>query len=157
MGSVIVSAIHLSLNLYIADTASFFKGGFSARAENWGWSIYELIWISGFALLFLAFLLPETYEANILLKRARHLRKFTGNPNLRSQSEIDEARMNHREFIYESLVRPFLLAAKPAVLFLNLYLGLVSECRPVFFLLSLTKLVLFSNFIYGLKHPFRLQ
>ena len=86
------------------------------------------MWTSGFALVFLAFLLPETYEANILLKRARRLRKLTGNPNLRSQSEIDEAKMNHREFIYESLVRPFVLAAEPAVLFLNIYLGLVCQC-----------------------------
>lgn len=86
------------------------------------------MWISGFALVFLAFLLPETYEPNILLKRARRLRKLTGNPNLRSQSEIDEAKVNHREFIYESLVRPFVLAAEPAVLFLNIYLGLVCEC-----------------------------
>ena len=40
--------------------------------------------------------------------------------------------MNHKEFIYESLVRPFVLAAEPAVLFLNLYLGLVCEYSAVF-------------------------
>ena len=40
--------------------------------------------------------------------------------------------MNHKEFIYESLVHPFLLAAEPTVLFLYLYLGLVCEYRAVF-------------------------
>ena len=44
--------------------------------------------------------------------------------------------MNHKKFIYESLVRPFVLVAEPAVLFLNLYLGLVCEYRAVFSSLS---------------------
>jgi DHA1 family multidrug resistance protein-like MFS transporter len=83
------------------------------------------MWISGFTLVFLSLLLPETYEATILLKRARRLRKLTGNPELRSQSEIDEASLTHGEVVYESLVRPFVLAAEPAVFFANLYLGLV--------------------------------
>lgn len=36
-------------------------------------------------------LLPETSAGYILLARARRLRKITGNPNIRSQSEIDLA------------------------------------------------------------------
>ncbi|KAG7085628.1 hypothetical protein E1B28_003175 [Marasmius oreades] len=100
-------------------------GGFAAQAKDWRWPIYELMWISAFALVFLSFLLPETLEANILLKRARRLRKLTGNPHLRSRSEIEQAAMSKREIAYESLVRPFLLAKEPAVLFLNLYIGLV--------------------------------
>jgi len=100
-------------------------GGFAAQANGWRWPIYELIWISGFALIWLIILLPETLEANILLKRAQRLRKLTGNPNLRSQSEIDQASLSRTEVAYESLVRPFVLAAEPAVLFANIYLGLV--------------------------------
>ncbi|KAL0575918.1 hypothetical protein V5O48_006064 [Marasmius crinis-equi] len=102
-------------------------GGFAAQAKNWRWPIYELMWISAFSLTFLSLFLPETMEANILLKRARRLRKLTGNPNLRSRSEIDQANMSKREIAYESLVRPFILAVEPAVLFLNLYIGLVCE------------------------------
>ncbi|EEB91287.1 hypothetical protein MPER_10380, partial [Moniliophthora perniciosa FA553] len=100
-------------------------GGFAAQAKNWRWPIYELMWISAFAILFLSFLFPETYEATILLKRARRLRKLTGNPQLRSQSEIDQALMSKREIAYEALVRPFVLSLEPTVLFLNIYLGLV--------------------------------
>ncbi|KAF7978666.1 hypothetical protein HWV62_45194 [Athelia sp. TMB] len=100
-------------------------GGFAAQANGWKWPIYELMWISGFAFLFLAVLLPETLEANILLKRARRLRKLTGNPNLRSQSEIDQAKISTKTFVYESLVQPFLLAAEPALLFANVFIGLV--------------------------------
>ncbi|KAF7978652.1 hypothetical protein HWV62_45166 [Athelia sp. TMB] len=100
-------------------------GGFAAQANGWKWPIYELMWISGFAFLFLALLLPETLEANILLKRARRLRKLTGNPHLRSQSEIDEAKLSTKAFVYESLVQPFALAAEPALLFANVFIGLV--------------------------------
>jgi DHA1 family multidrug resistance protein-like MFS transporter len=100
-------------------------GGFAAQANGWQWPIYELMWICAFSLLFLSFLLPETLEATILLKRARRLRKLTGNQDLRSQSEIDQAAISKKEFIYESLVRPFILAAEPALLFANVFLGLV--------------------------------
>uniref|UniRef100_A0A0W0FIR5 Major facilitator superfamily (MFS) profile domain-containing protein n=1 Tax=Moniliophthora roreri TaxID=221103 RepID=A0A0W0FIR5_MONRR len=54
-------------------------GGFAAQAKDWRWPIYELMWISALAILFLSFLLPETYEATILRKRAQRLRKLTGN------------------------------------------------------------------------------
>lgn len=85
------------------------------------------MWICAFSLVFLSLLLPETLEATILLKRARRLRKLTGNQDLRSQSEIDEAAISKKEFIYESLVRPFILATEPALLFANVFLGLVCE------------------------------
>jgi len=100
-------------------------GGFPAQANGWRWPIYELIWISGFALIFLALFLPETYEPTILLRRAERLRKLTGNPHLRSQSEIDAASTKASDRLYEALVRPFVLAAEPALFFANLYLGFV--------------------------------
>lgn len=85
------------------------------------------MWISSFSLVFLALLLPETLESNILLKRARRLRKLTGNPDLRSQSEVDGAGVSTRDFVIVNLVRPFHFASEPAVLFCNVYLGLVCE------------------------------
>jgi MFS transporter, DHA1 family, multidrug resistance protein len=75
--------------------------------------------------VFLALLLPETYEPTILLKRAARLRKLTGNPHLRSQSEIDAASMKASDRFYEALIRPFVIAAEPALLFANVYLGFV--------------------------------
>lgn len=115
------------------------QGGFAAQAKGWRWPIYELIWISGFSLAFLSLLLPETLEANILLKRAQRLRKLTGNPELRSQSEIDQASLSRNEVLYNSLVRPFILASEPAVFFLNLYLGLV--CTSSLLFMALVKVM----------------
>ncbi|KIM78350.1 hypothetical protein PILCRDRAFT_11327 [Piloderma croceum F 1598] len=100
-------------------------GGFPAQANGWRWPIYELIWISGFALVFLALFFPETYKSTILLRHVEHLRKLTGNPNLRSQNEIDAASTTASDWLYETLVRPFIPAAEPALLFSNIYLGFV--------------------------------
>jgi DHA1 family multidrug resistance protein-like MFS transporter len=133
VGPVIVSNYHLQTQLGIfLNSLSFIQGGFAAQAKDWRWPIYELMWISGFALAFLSLLLPETLESNILLKRARRLRKLTGNQNLRSKSEIDGAAMSTKQFVTENLLRPFLLASEPAVLFCNLYLGLVCEFSYMF-------------------------
>ena len=98
-------------------------GGFAAAAENWRWPIWELAWISGFTAIFLSFFLPETLPDTILLKRARRLRKLTGNENLRSLSEIKQSEMTAGAVAKEYLVRPFQLMMEPAVLFINLYVG----------------------------------
>lgn len=101
--------------------------GFPAQKNGWRWPIYELIWISGFALIYLALLLPETYPSTILLRRAARLRKLTGNPHLRSQSEIDAAATKPSDRLYEALVRPFTLAIEPVLFFANLYVGFICE------------------------------
>jgi len=98
-------------------------GGFAAAAENWRWPIWELAWVSGFTSILLLFLFPETLPDTILLKRARRLRKLTGNENLRSLSEIKQSEMTAGAVAKEYLVRPFQLMMEPAVLFVNLYLG----------------------------------
>lgn len=98
-------------------------GGFAAAAKGWRWPIWELAWISGFSSIFLAFFLPETLPDTILLKRARRLRRLTGNERLRSMSEIKQAQMEPAEVAKEYLVRPFQLMIEPAVMFINLYVG----------------------------------
>ncbi|KAJ7136130.1 major facilitator superfamily domain-containing protein [Mycena epipterygia] len=100
-------------------------GGFAAQAESWRWPMMELLWITSFAVVFLSLFLPETYEPTILLRRAQRLRKLTGNPELRTAAERSEESKSAREVIYESLVRPFVLAKEPALAFANIYLGFV--------------------------------
>ncbi|KAJ7484680.1 major facilitator superfamily domain-containing protein [Mycena latifolia] len=100
-------------------------GGFAAQAESWRWPMMELLWITSFAVVFLSLFLPETYEPTILLRRAQRLRKLTGNPELRTATERNEESQGMREVIYESLVRPFVLAKEPALAFANIYLGFV--------------------------------
>ncbi|PBL01691.1 MFS general substrate transporter [Armillaria gallica] len=100
-------------------------GGFAAQANGWRWPQYELLWIAGFALIFLLLLLPETYEPTILLKRAQRLRKLTGNQELRSQGEKDKEGESLGQVMQEALIRPFILAKEPVLMFANVYLGFV--------------------------------
>jgi DHA1 family multidrug resistance protein-like MFS transporter len=106
-------------------------GGFAAQAKDWRWPMMELLWITSFAVVFLSLLLPETYGPTILLRRAERLRKLTGNPELRTAAEREEESKSARSVMYESLVRPFVLAKEPALAFANVYLGFV--CELLFF------------------------
>ncbi|KAI0299341.1 MFS transporter [Multifurca ochricompacta] len=101
-------------------------GGFAAHAEGWRWTIWELLWLSGFALILLFFFFPETSSSNILYRRARRLRKATGDQRLKSQSEIDAESLSGRDIAIDVLVRPFTLNfQEPIVLLLNVYIGLI--------------------------------
>ncbi|KAJ7484655.1 major facilitator superfamily domain-containing protein [Mycena latifolia] len=126
-------------------------GGFAAQAESWRWPMMELLWITSFAVVFLSLFLPETYEPTILLRRAQRLRKLTGNPELRTATERNEDSLGVREVVYESLVRPFVLAKEPALAFANIYLGFV--CTSLLYLVSARPNTLFQtrSFISGLR------
>ncbi|KAM0788496.1 hypothetical protein ACM66B_001628 [Microbotryomycetes sp. NB124-2] len=101
-------------------------GGFAAQANGWRWPNLELLWISGFAFGILFVLLPETYEPTILVRRARRLRKLTGNQLIKAQAELDAAEGEGFFSIVGGRVkRAFQLALEPAVLFSNVYIGLV--------------------------------
>ena len=100
--------------------------GFSVPKTNWHWSLWELLWIAGPAFLLLFAFLPETSASNILLRRAERLRKLCGNPQVRSQSEIDQAEMSTRDTAIFYLWKPWQITAlDPAVLFTSVYTSLV--------------------------------
>ncbi|KAK9357060.1 major facilitator superfamily domain-containing protein [Lipomyces doorenjongii] len=103
-----------------------FLGGIFAQIKGWRWTFWCLSWIAGLAFVVLAFFLPETSEATILQRRARRLRKLTGNENYRTKAEREYANLTLREFAYESFVRPFIITFKePGVFFLNSYTALI--------------------------------
>lgn len=66
-------------------------GGFAFSAEGWTWTIWELLWISGLALFVLFFFLPETFAPNIISRRARRVRRITGDQKYASRAEIEIA------------------------------------------------------------------
>jgi MFS transporter, DHA1 family, multidrug resistance protein len=71
-------------------------GGFAVQAKGWTWSIWELMWVSGFTLVLLFFCLPETSGANILLRRASRIRRVTRNSTLKSASEIEASKASKK-------------------------------------------------------------
>ncbi|KAF3035916.1 hypothetical protein E8E12_003686 [Didymella heteroderae] len=100
--------------------------GFSVAAENWRWSLWEMLWMNGPIFLSLFFFLPETSSANILLRRAKRLRKLTGNQNLKAQSEIDQANLSASAIATEALWRPFqLMLLDPSIAFTAIYTAII--------------------------------
>ncbi|KAI9685985.1 MAG: hypothetical protein M1822_003968 [Bathelium mastoideum] len=109
-------------------------GGFAAEAKGWTWTIWELMWLSGFALVFLFFFLPETSSANILYRRTRRLRIYTGDDKLRCAPELDAEHMTGKEVVMMCLVRPFTLNfIEPMVFLLNLYIALIYGLLYIWF------------------------
>ncbi|KAI0044858.1 putative caffeine resistance protein 5 [Auriscalpium vulgare] len=101
-------------------------GGFAVHAHGWRWTIWELLWLSGFTLVVLVLFYPETSASNILYRRARRLRARTHNSLVKAQSEIDAAHMTIGAVATVALVRPFTLNfTEPIVLLMNLYISLI--------------------------------
>lgn len=100
--------------------------GFSVQAENWRWSLWEMLWMNAPVFLVLFFFLPETSSANILLRRAQRLRALTGDSRLKAQSEIDQASLTPRDIAIEALWRPFqLVLLDPSIAFTAVYTALI--------------------------------
>ncbi|KAF1362038.1 MFS general substrate transporter [Lizonia empirigonia] len=100
--------------------------GFSVAAENWRWSLWEMLWMNGPIFLSFFFFLPETSSANILLRRAQRLRTLTGNASLKAQSEIDQASLTPRAIATEALWRPFqLMLLDPSIAFTAIYTAII--------------------------------
>jgi DHA1 family multidrug resistance protein-like MFS transporter len=98
-------------------------GGFAAMAKGWRWPMWEIVWLAS-PLLILMACIPETSAANILLRRARRLRKVTGDSRLQSQSEIDQRNLSAKHILFSALVRPMEIMLKdPSIFFVNLYTG----------------------------------
>lgn len=105
-------------------------GGFAIEAEDWRWAFWILLWLDGFCLAVLIFFLPETSSQNILLRRAQRLRARTGNANLRSEGEIQAAKLTKKDHIRNTLWMPlYLSVSEPIVFALNLYIGLIYACE----------------------------
>jgi DHA1 family multidrug resistance protein-like MFS transporter len=109
-------------------------GGFAAENKGWTWTIWELMWLSGFTLVVLFFLLPETSSANILYRRTMRLRRLTGNDKLICEPQLMGEQMTGREIVMMILVRPFQLSfTEPMVFLLNLYIALVYGLLYIWF------------------------
>lgn len=99
---------------------------FSVTAMNWRWSLWEMLWLNGPVFLALFFFLPETSSSTILLRRAQRLRALTGNPNLKAQSEIDQANLTASAIASEALWRPFqLMLLDPSIAFTAAYTAII--------------------------------
>ncbi|PWN33775.1 MFS general substrate transporter [Meira miltonrushii] len=113
-------------------------GGFVQEfSSRWQWMLYALIIWSFIQLLALFFFTPETLASVILAKRAKKLRKETGNQQLYTQHERKLASMTPLNALLQNVKRVFvLLALEPLLVLLCIWtailLGII-YCFFVFF------------------------
>ncbi|KIW63707.1 hypothetical protein PV04_08690 [Phialophora macrospora] len=109
-------------------------GGFAAESKGWTWTIWELMWLSGFTLVLLAFLMPETSSANILYRRTMRLRRLTGNDKLICEPQLMGESMTGKDVVMMTLIRPFTLCfTEPMVFLLNMYIALIYGLLYIWF------------------------
>lgn len=103
-------------------------GGVFTQLLGWRWTFWFLCMISGVSLFSLFFFLPETNPNTILHRRAKRLRKLTGNTMNKSPHELDKL-LNHttlKELIVETFWRPVFIAFfEPIVFLLNVYCSFI--------------------------------
>ncbi|KIW94519.1 uncharacterized protein Z519_04495 [Cladophialophora bantiana CBS 173.52] len=108
-------------------------GGFTAAAKGWRWTIWVVTWLCAGAAVMLFFCLPETSAANILYRRAKRLRKATGDDRWRSQSEVDAAQhtmADHLTMLGRACTLTF---SEPIVFLWDLYTALLYGVLFVWF------------------------
>jgi DHA1 family multidrug resistance protein-like MFS transporter len=137
MYSLIYLPFSLSFWVYSAFGGPAFGpviGGFADQAKGWRWPLWEITWLSSPTVILLLTLVPETSASNILLRRAKRLRKLTGDNRLNSQSEIDQKQMTAGVILTNALIKPLEIMIKdPAVLFVQVYMGFVYGVFYTFF------------------------
>lgn len=75
--------------------------------------------------------MPETSAPNLLLRRARRLRKLTGDNRYKSQSEIDQASFSVKHTVIDALWKPLqIMFLDPSIAFADVYIAL---CYGIFY------------------------
>lgn len=124
------------------------SGFINQQQPDWRWTYYVVIMWAFVCMVLLLLLLPETYDPQLLRRKARHMRKRTGDERFLAPME-----KVHRSFaaaLKHSLRTPFLLlSTEPMVLCLDLWSALILG------ILYLS----FSGvpFIFRVQHGFSLQ
>ncbi|ODV77957.1 MFS general substrate transporter [Suhomyces tanzawaensis NRRL Y-17324] len=109
---------------------------------GWRWTFWFMAILSGCTFLVLSWFLPETFADTLLLRRAKRLRKVTGNLNYTTEPEQKNKNRNFNELAIETLWRPIEISiVEPVVFLINMYIAMVYsiiylwfEAFPIVFL-----------------------
>ena len=82
-------------------------GGFimGSPSLDWRWNMWVVVIVGLSASVLCVFVFPETYPPAILRKKARALRRKTGNPNIKTASDKEGFSLQEIARVY--LIRPF--------------------------------------------------
>lgn len=108
-------------------------GGFLSDNLGWRWLYWIQLILSAIAWILITFTVPETYTPTLLARRAKRLRKETGDDKFVTELDFDERPFGQRLKIF--LIRPFqLLFLEPIVLFISIYMSVLYGLLYMFFI-----------------------
>jgi multidrug resistance protein len=108
-------------------------GGFLSDAKGWRWLYWIQLIVSGASWILITLTLPETYAPAILLKRAKKLRKDTGDSKYVTEHEVNPRPL--KDTLYLILFRPMqLLVLEPIVFLVSVYMSVLYGLLYMFFI-----------------------
>lgn len=117
---------------FIGPAVGPLVGGFLSDAAGWRWLYWIQLIVSAVAWALITFTVPETYTPTLLAKRAKKLRKETGDDKYVTEEDIDKRPMAQRLRVF--LLRPFqLLFRELIVFFISLYMSVLYGLLYMFF------------------------
>ena len=109
-------------------------GAAMADAKSFRFIFWFLMWICSATFITLTFFVPETLPRSILHRRAKRLRKETGDSKYYTRAEKEDSAIEIKPFLKELFYRPFvLIASAPSVLSFDIYIALAYGCCYLFF------------------------
>ncbi|KIV98071.1 hypothetical protein PV10_01761 [Exophiala mesophila] len=118
---------------FIGPAIGPLAGGYLGQAAGWRWLYWIQLILAGVCGLLLTFTVPETYAPVILDKRAKAMRKETGQSIYVTEKDLDTRPLADRLRII--LLRPLqLLFLEPIVLFVSLYMSVLYGLLYMFFI-----------------------
>jgi len=112
--------------------------GFAVQEKGSSWVVWPLLFGAAVTWVLVFFLMPETSADALLSRRARRLRRKTGDSHFRSRGEERDDKVSLRQLAYSTLYRPLRMTfTEPVLFFSNLYIAYVygiTYCLYVFFI-----------------------
>ncbi|KAK3393397.1 major facilitator superfamily domain-containing protein [Podospora didyma] len=108
-------------------------GGYIADTCNWRWLYWIQLIFTFVVWILITFTVPETYAPTILARRARKLRKETGDMDNVTEQDLDLRPLGERLSIF--LIRPFQLLFQELIVFLiSIYMSVLYGLLYMFFI-----------------------
>ncbi|SCV03454.1 LAMI_0H08284g1_1 [Lachancea mirantina] len=98
---------------------------------SWRWVYWFMLILSSCLYGVLFVFLPETHQQTLLKKRAKKLRKLTGDASYRAISEIQVRSL--KQITEETLLRPLILLTEMIVFLITLYMSVIYGLLYMFF------------------------
>ncbi|KAI0465303.1 Synaptic vesicle transporter SVOP [Komagataella kurtzmanii] len=106
-------------------------GGYLGMYKGWRWNYWLLMIFTGFCYCLLLVTIPETHAGTLLKRRAKKLRKVTGDPSYRALVELRIR--STREMVDETLLRPLILLREMIVFLITVYMSIIYGLLYMFF------------------------